>query len=454
VIPKLYRRYLKRLIRPVPHSYGKDFKHWRCFLEESQWWAPEELAQHQNHALRNLIRHCYQNVPYYRDLFNERGVKPEDIRETKDLQRLPFLTKEIIKANPDRLKAGNIALCQTEFHTTGGTTGTPLGLTLEKRSEAIRLAFEWRFYGWAGYRFGDRCAVLRGLEVDGFEKGRRWEYDPYRNYLILSAFDMTDGNMKGYVEKLREFRPKYIRGYPSALGVLSRFVLENGLKINPSGGIKGVFTSSETLYEFEREQITEAFGAPVFDLYGNTEQAGRFGQCECLEGYHDFVEYSVVEIEGEDDSGIGELVATPLTNYAMPLLRYRTGDLARRSCQPCRCGRGLPLIAAIEGRRQDVAVLQDGTPVSLTGFFFAVHVPEMSRLKKIQFQQEAPGHLRALVVKGEHYPEGCCESMLARMNQNLAKPFRIEVRFVEEIPTTRAGKHRFFVSKIGGEDGR
>jgi phenylacetate-CoA ligase len=335
-----------------------------------------------------------------------------------------------------------------EFHTTGGTTGTPLAVGLEKRTNAIRLAFEWRFYNWAGYSFGDKCAVIRGIEVHGFAKGRRMEYDPHLNYLILSAFDMNNQNMQKYIQKLCEFRPKFIQGYPSNLQLLARFSADEGLVVNPHGTLKGIITSSETLHPFQRHQISEVFGAPVYDLYGNTEQAGRLGQCEYLEGYHEFSEHSVIEIVDEDSSGVGEIVATPLINYAMPLIRYRTGDSIRRATERCRCGRALPMLASLEGRKQDAALLKDGTPVSLTGFFFAVHVPEMSRLRKIQFQQEAPGHLRAVVVKGEHYQEGACEAMLERMNRNLAKPFQIEIQYVDEIPTTRAGKHQFFVSRI------
>jgi phenylacetate-CoA ligase len=224
--------------------------------------------------------------------------------------------------------------------------------------------------------------------------------------------------------------------------------MDNGLKVNRHHNLQAIITSSETLYPFQRQQIGEAFEVPVFDHYGNTEQAGRFGQCKCLDGHHEFSEHSVIETLNEDSSGGGEIVATALTNYAMPLIRYRTGDAIRRSDKICKCGRGLPLVVSLEGRKQDVALLKDGTPVSLTGFFFAVHVPEMSRLRKIQFQQEEPGHLRAMVVKGELYQEGACEAMLERMNRNLAKPFQMEIQYVDEIPTTRAGKHQFFVSRI------
>jgi phenylacetate-CoA ligase len=132
----------------------------------------------------------------------------------------------------------------------------------------------------------------------------------------------------------------------------------------------------------------------------------------------------------------------------MPLLRYRTGDLVRLSSQPCRCGRGLRLVSRLEGRKQDIALLRDGSGLSLTGFFFAIHVTEMAQVKKIQFQQEIPGRIKALVVKAEGYQNGACERMLQRMNANLAVPFDIEIHYLEDIPPTKAGKHQFFVSKL------
>ena len=417
-------------------------------LAETQWWDKLRLEQYQNNELRRLVRHCYEHVPYYRELFKRLGLGPDDVQGKHDLGKLPLLDKDTIRGNSAALVATNIPRRRTESHTTGGTTGTPLAIVLDGRTNSIRLAFEWRYYNWAGYFFGDPIAVFRGREVDGFEKGRRWEYDPHGNQMILSTFDMNEGNMSAYVEKLKTFKPKFVSGYPSNLSLLARFAREKGIEISPQRTIKCIFTSSETLYPHQREEISQAFGAPVSDLYGNTEQAGRLGQCECRDGYHDFTEHSVIEVVDADESGAGEMVATSLINYAMPLLRYRTGDMIRVSERSCPCGRGLRVISELEGRKQDVALLRDGTALSLTGFFFAVHVPEMSQVKKIQFQQETPGHLTALVVKAKGYQQGACERMLQRMNQNLAVPFDIEIRFQEDIPPTQAGKHQFFVSSI------
>jgi phenylacetate-CoA ligase len=442
------KSYVRRVLCPIPKRYGAVFRNQYDFLLQSQWWNPEELTDYQNRELTKLIHHCYHNVPYYRNLFHAYGYKPNDFREKSDLKKLPFLTRDAIRENVDNLRAANIPLSSLEYHTTGGTSGTPLGLYIEKNTHLLRLAFEWRHYNWGGYTFGQKCVLLRGSRVSNFKKGERWDYDPYMNYLILSTFDMTDDNMSFYADKIKHFEPRAIRGYPSALNMLATFIIDRNLQVNPTSSIKAIFTSSETIYPFQRDIIRRAFGAEIFDLYGNTEQAGRFGECEFHNGHHEFSEYAITEVESGDDGGVGEIVATPFTNYGMPLLRYRTGDCAQLSTIPCPCGRGLRLIDKLEGRMQDIAVLRDGTRVPLTSFFFAVHEAEMGQLRKIQFVQNEPGKLQALVVKGPSYKENTCESLLNKMNMNVRIHMDINIQYVDSIELTEMGKHRFFIQHI------
>ena len=108
----------------------------------------------------------------------------------------------------------------------------------------------------------------------------------------------------------------------------------------------------------------------------------------------------------------------------------------------------MPLFDHLEGRIQDVAILGDGTRIPIVAFFFSVHVPEMEQIRRLQLVQEQPGCLTAVVVKGRNYEPNACESMFNRMNANLRVPFEVKLSFVEEIPRTREGKHRFFVQKI------
>jgi phenylacetate-CoA ligase len=433
---------------PIQFRYGKIFREFYDFLCKSQWWSRKELEEYQVKQLVKLLYHAYENVPYYRRVFDERALRPKDIQNFDDLKKLPYLTKDEVRNNLEDLIAKNIPKENIEYATTGGTSGTPLGLYVEKKTNLLRSAFDRRYFNWGGYNFGDKCALLRGARVRDFSKGRRWEYDPEHNYLVLSTFDMTEENMDLYLKKLRAFKPKAIRGYPSALSILGDFAIENKIDINADGNILGIFTSSETIHEFQRIKIKQAFKANISDLYGNTEQTGRFGECERNEGYHEFSEYGIIEIEKIDDRGMGEIVATSFTNYAMPFIRYRTGDSARWSLKSCSCGRGLPLIDSLEGRMQDIAVLKDGTFITLTSFFFAVHIAEMNFIRKIQFIQESPGQLEALVVKGKDYINGKCESLLNKMNENLRSKLLINIKYVDDIELTKLGKHKFFIQKL------
>ncbi len=118
---------------PLPIRYGKVFRETYAFLQESQWWSRERLEEYQLEQLSKLLHHAYENVPYYRRIFDERGLKPKDIQDFKDLQKLPYLTKEIIQDNLPDLVARNYPRSKLQYATTGGSTGIPMGFYLEKK---------------------------------------------------------------------------------------------------------------------------------------------------------------------------------------------------------------------------------------------------------------------------------------------------------------------------------
>src|SRR5436190_8766301 len=240
------RRVLHRLC-PIPASYGPVFAAQHEFLLRSQWQSPEELEAYRAQQLNKLVTHCYENVPYYRSLFEGRGLKPKDFLSVADLGQLPLLSKETVRDNVERLVATNIPLRDREFCTTGGTTGAPLGLWIEKRAGSLRLAFDWRFYGWAGFRFHDRHAFLRGRSISRLPAGQCWKFDPYQNCLFFSSFNLNEANMTLYLRKMREFKPRVLHRYPSSLEVLASFVLDNNLETNEHGDLQAIITGSETI---------------------------------------------------------------------------------------------------------------------------------------------------------------------------------------------------------------
>jgi len=434
-----------------------EFLKWYNFLQESQWWSKEKLEKYQIQQLSKLLNHAYESVPYYRRVFDKRSLKPKDIKNFDDLKKLPYLTKDDVRKNLKDLIARNILKEDMKYVTTGGTSGEPLGFYIERKTNIIRMAFEWREWNWMGYKFGDRCIVLRGNVVKRKENGKPswWEYDKENNYLILSTYDMTDENLPKYIKKIEAFKPRIIRAYPSAIDILAKFIKENNLKINTNGNIKAISTSSENLYPTQRELIEEVFKCPIFDKYGNCEQVAILGECEKHEGYHDFMEYSYTEILDKEGKPItregetGEIVSTGFTNYAVPFIRYKTEDLIKYNTRNCSCGREYPLIKSIEGRLQGFIVANDGSLIALGPAIFGIHDIEWTRVKQIQFLQETPGELIIQVAKNPSYSDTEIETYVLRLfRARLKRRCKLQVRFVGYIPYTRRGKFNYLIQKI------
>jgi len=456
-IQNIGRKVYSRFKRPIWKD--PEFLKWYNFLQESQWWSREKLEEYQMRQLSKLLHHAYENVPYYRRVFDERGLKPKDIQDFKDLRKLPYLTKDDVRVNFNDLIARNIPKEQMNYGTTGGSTAIPLGLYIEKKTHSIRMAFEWREWNWMGYNFGDKCVVLRGNVINRFENGKRawWEYDPSNNYLILSSYDMTEENLFKYVDKIEEFQPKVIRGYPSSLYILARFIKEHGLKVNKKGNIRAISTSSETLYSPQKELIEDVFDCKIYDKYGNFEQVCMLGMCEKRKGYHDFMEYSITEIIGKGgkpvtkEGEIGEIVGTEFTNYAFPLIRYKTEDLAVWTNKRCSCGRGLPLIKRIEGRLQELIVTKKDNLISMTAI--NMHSGVFDNVKQFQFVQEKKGKAIMKIIKKPSYTDKDTEYILSELYKKMGDEIDIEVVFVDEIPKTKRGKYRFLIQKLPIEFG-
>jgi len=401
----------------------KTFKEMYKFLQKSQWWSREQLEEYQLQQLGKLLNHAYKNVPYYKKVFDERGLKPKDIQDFKDLQKLPFLTKEIIQDNLNDLKARNYPADKFEYVTTGGSTGIPLGFYYER---GVSRAREWAFmktlWDRVGYHFRDKCVILRGNVVKSADKGKFWEYSLFGRWLILSSYHMTDENLPKYIEKIMRFKPKFIQAYPSAITILARFMRENNIEPFPT--VKAILCGSENLYQWQRKLLEDVFQCRVYSWYGHTEQAVLAGECEKSTYYHIFPEYGIVEIIGKDgkpvtaENEIGEIVATGLNNFICPLIRYRTMDLAVPANGKCECGRDYPLLKKVEGRLQELVVAGDGSLIPLGPAIFGIHDAEWTKVKQIQFLQEKPGELIIQVVKGPSYSKAEIEDYVLRLFQS------------------------------------
>jgi len=421
--------------------FGGEFKKVLEELEESQWWSSSELEELQNELLHKLIKHAYENVPYYRRIFDERGLKPADIKTKEDLPKLPFLTKGIINKHFNELIARNFPPKEMILHYTSGTTGKRLKFYLPRKLRwTINYAHLYRFYRWVGFNVSERRVTIAGRFFTN--RPPYWMINWAESQLLLSIHHLNSHTVDVYIDQIKKFSPKVIQGHPSAIAYLVRRLEERDETIP----LTAVLTTGEQLYDDQHELIERTFQCKVFDAWGHGESAGMAAECDRHEGYHIAAEYGIIEvIKEKSDDDIGEIVVTSLHNYAMPFIRYRTGDLGSLSCHKCSCGRGLPLLSKIVGRIDDIITTPQGEkilPVS-----FRTRFAKLEFLEEYQLIQQKNGSYRMLVLDNGYIRTKEQEEILGILQYYLGPSADIKIELVDKIPRTPGGKQKLIVKE-------
>jgi len=432
--------------------YGGRYAEFRDMLSRSEWFSYEELCAYQDQRLRAVIAHAYETVPYYRRRFDEHRVKPDDIKSRSDLTKLPLLTKADIRRNFDDLRSTAVPRRSTRAGHTSGTTGTPLTVEYDRDTVWMTYAVFDRHYRWAGCRMGrdaDPIAVARGNVIVPLTQRQPpfWRHNHRQNQLLLSSFHLSRANLPAYFEALAAFKPSVLDGYPSTLYILAKHLLSRGEKFQ----LKAAVTSSETLYDFQRTAIEEAFGCRVFDYFALAERVVFSNECDRHQGHHVAMEYGHAEVV--DDSGAplprgttGRLVGTSLHNLAMPLIRYVTNDVTSLLDRRCSCGRGLEIMDDVTTKAEDVLTLPDGrliSPSVLTHPFKPLDCIEGS-----QIVQKAPDHVVIRIVAGPDYRPELSEHLLHEFNDRLGKDVHVEVQLVPQLEVSSNGKFKWVISEV------
>jgi phenylacetate-CoA ligase len=423
-------------------------------LEKSQWWSLDKLVELQNQKLRSLIDHAYNKVPYYRRVFDERGLSVRDIQSIDDLPKLPLLTKDLIRQDFTDFMAQDYQKWRPYLDSTSGSTGVPLHYYTTMDAYSMGWACLFRGWSWAGYRLGDKRVTFGGssLAPSHISLKNKIRYGLERN-LCVSSFGLTADTLEWHARRVARFSPRYLRGYPSTLAILAEYLIEQGRSdIRP----RAVFTTAESLLPSQRRVMEAAFGCEVLDQYGLNDGGAMALECSRHQGYHVAVERAVVEVcdAGGRSVGLGgegQIITTDLHNCAMPFIRYATGDMALMGDSPCTCGRMLPLLKSILGRRISYLVLNDGTSVPglpVTDVFEDVEQEAPGSIRQYQVVQEVAGRLRVKIVKGAKYTDPDTERIKSAIAGHSHGKLVADLEFVDDIPATAAGKRAFVTSKV------
>lgn len=456
-VPPWIKKPIKYVYGLIPYEkrLGKVFWDTYNFLQESQWWSKEQLEEYQMRQLEKLLKHAYENIPYYRRVFDERGLKPKDIQGFNDLKKLPYLTKDIIRNNLQDLVARNYHKLKLGYLTTGGSTGIPMGFYSEKGvSDVKEHAFIVTLWNRVGFKMGDKCVVLRGNVIQSANKGKFWEYDPINKNLILSSYHMIDEALPTYISKIREFKPDFIQAYPSVITILARFMKEHNIKPFPT--VKAILCASENLYPWQRDLLKSIMKCRIWSFYGHSEQVTLAGECEKSEYYHIQSEYGIVELINKNGNSLsnehelGEIVATGFNNYVCPFIRYRTQDFAVgvNNRNKCKCGRNYRLLKKIEGRLQDFIVANDKSLITLTALIFAQHFRAFGKIKNMQLYQDRVGEVIVIIIPANEFLKEDSNEIIKKMENAVNGKIKVNVKLVDKIQRTSSGKYRFLIQKL------
>ncbi len=321
----------------------------------------EELRKLQGERIRSMVERVYFNVPFYRRKLQDMGIEPGDIRTFDDLRKLPFTTKQDLR---DNYPFGLFAVPQQEIvrlHASSGTTGksTVVGYThndILMWSEVVA-----RSLTMAGISGSDIIQVAYGYGL--FTGGLGLHYGAEK--IGASVIPISGGNTKKQLQLMVDFGSTAIACTPSYAAYLGEALTEE--KIDPKNiKLKAGIFGAEPWTEEMRTQIEQLLGLKAYDIYGLSEVIGPgvSMECRCQNGMHIFEDHFIPEIINPETGELlpygelGELVFTPATKEAMPLIRYRTRDLTRLHAEPCECGRTLVRMEKCVGRSDDMLIIR------------------------------------------------------------------------------------------------
>lgn len=331
------------------------------FDEKMETMTRAQIEALQLERLQATVQHC-MNSPFYRNRFEEAGLKPEDIKTLDDIRRIPFTTKQDLRDTyPFGMASVPLREC-TRLHSSSGTTGTPTVILHTQKDLEEWAAQVARNLWMVGLRPDDVFQNSSGYGM--FTGGLGFQYGAER--LGMLTIPAAAGNSIRQIKFITDFGTTALHAVPSYVTRLYEVMQSMGVDPRRDTKLKVLAIGAEPHSEEQRRRIEEMMGVKAYNSFGMSEMCGPGVGFECQEqnGLHFWEDYYIVEIvdpetlEPVPDGEVGELVLTSLCREAMPLLRYRTRDLTRVLGRTCPCGRNHVRIDRMRGRSDDMMVLR------------------------------------------------------------------------------------------------
>jgi phenylacetate-CoA ligase len=424
-------------------------------LRATQWYEPDDIARFQQPQIERMCRHAATTAPGWakrlRPLFGS-GDPDRGAFRFDRWREIPVLTRGDLATNVEAFTANATpeAAGRTRAGATSGSTGTPLAYRASELVDIASLCQSERIYEEHAFDLFAPFASIR-LDRDAvYPEGKRssgWSQSaPSGRFGILHVHTPIERQL----DWLEDFGAAHVHAYPSVLARLADAAMEQGRELR----FERAMTFSEILTAEARRAAEKAFGCKVVDSYGCNETGLIAWQCPAHENVMHVCAESVL-VEVLDEQGelaprgeLGRVVVTSLHNFATPLIRYDIGDLAAIG-PACVCGRGLPVLSRIAGRRHNVFVLPDGR--RLVAHARDLGIFDYVPIRQFQFVQHTLRDFELIYVPAADGREADAPGMLAHLRRFLHPEVTLVLNPVDAIASKPNGKYETFVSHVSAQ---
>lgn len=406
-------------------------------LNKSQWNSKEKIENNQLKRLKWIVKYCYKNIRFYRKYWKLNNA-PKEIKEIRDIEKFPIITRKMIMENYSDFISENSKknIFDEKLYHTGLTSGSSSGHSFKMLINEKT----WDLY---------EAIYLRGLLSVGYNPFNKTTYywynknsKPYNKIGIMKKdFIFPSVPLEKQIEKIERFNNKFVHYFPSVLYMLTK--IKPYFETRP----KVIITHGEVISKKMRKRIENAFNANVYDQYGSTEVNEVGWECENKFGYHINSEAMIVEVLKDKENiydELGDITLTDLWNTSFPLVRYSIGDIGCITNEKCPCGRGLPILKSVEGRRTDLFKANNRviTP--------KIIVDEFDDLPLIKFNlnkvDKSKYLIRAIPLKSKIKEKQIIHMINKKFLSTLGKTSSLEIKF-EDTPILKRGKFKIVDNK-------
>jgi phenylacetate-CoA ligase len=404
------------------------------------------LLAKQQRDLSDIVCFAAAHTRYYAE-----SLPPMLHGGAPDICTLPILRKDTVRQRLADLLADTADRSQTPIGHTGGSTGKPLAFYYNDAKHELMRAGMMRSYQLSGWRPGQKILNFWGARQDivpggvfGAKLGIHALIDDFiAAEHTISAYEYTEEKLVEWARFIQSYQPVLLQGYASILSEVARVVIEKKLPMPAS--LIGVYSTAEVLTDSQRQQMQRAFGCRVFNQYGSREIPNI--ACECRLGHlHVFTDMVVLEsVPQQNETGGSEnrLLVTSLTNRLMPMIRYDIGDSGRLLDGECACGLPFPLMEMDLCRHNDHIRTSAGK--TLHPAYFNRLLAGQTQVRQYQWVQHAFDRITLNLIAAERLDEAALATLQARLYRDVDARMTLEVNYLDDIPRTRSGKHRFVI---------